>query len=164
VWALDLERGSWSQVATTGTGPGGRIEGGLVFGSVAGLLLAFAGHDDGAIGNENDLFALDVTTAPAKWTKLPPGDAPGSPAAGMCSFPPDFTKVDDLAPERRSAFAYAPRIDGHGFVVFGGGGDCGLLADSWWWSNGSRRWTNVQPSPVGLSCVRVQASCKGLCG
>jgi hypothetical protein len=164
VWALDLAMGTWSQITTTGTGPGGRIEGGLVFDRVTKQLVAFAGHDDGAIGNENDLFALDVTTSPAKWTKLPPGDTPGSPPLGQCSFPPDFTKIDKQAPERRSAFAYAPRIDGHGFVVFGGGGDCGLLADSWWWSNGSGQWTNVQPSPVGLSCLRIQTSCKGLCG
>jgi hypothetical protein len=164
VWALDLASGAWHQVATSGTGPGGRIEGGLVFDRVAKQLLAFAGHDDGAIGNENDLFALDVTTSPANWTKLPPGDTPGSPPTGTCSFPPDFTKVDKLAPERRSAFACAPRIDGHGFVIFGGGGDCGLLADSWWWSNGSRQWTTVQASPVGLSCVRIQTTCKGLCG
>jgi hypothetical protein len=135
-----------------------------VFDEVSKQLVAFAGHDDGTIGNENDLFVLDVTRSPAPWTKLPPGDTPGSPSTGVCSFPPDFTKIDKQAPERRSAFAYAPRVDGHGFVVFGGGGDCGLLADSWWWSNGSRQWTSVQPSPVGLSCLRVQTSCKGLCG
>jgi hypothetical protein len=164
VWALDLATDTWKQVTTTGTGPGGRIEGGLVFDAVSKQVLAFAGHDDGAIGNENDLFALDVTASPARWTKLPPGDTPGAPATGICSFPPDFTKIDPGAPERRSGFAYAPRVDGHAFVVFGGGGDCGLLADTWWWSNGSARWTNVQPSPVGLSCQRVQTSCKGLCG
>jgi hypothetical protein len=164
VWALDFASDTWRQLPTTGTGPGGRIQGGLVFDTVTKTLVAFAGHDDGAIGNENDLFSLDVTTSPAKWTKLPPGDTPGSPSTGPCLFPPDFTKIDMQSPERRSAFAHAPRIDGHGFVVFGGGGDCGLLADAWWWSSGSRQWTNVKRSPVGLSCTRVQTSCKGLCG
>lgn len=164
VWALDLAQGAWSEVKTTGTGPGGRIQGGLVFDTVSKQLLAFAGHDDGAIGNENDLYALDVTASPASWSKLPPGDTPGSPATGTCTFPPDFTNVDKQAPERRSSFAWGPRIDGHGFVVFAGGSDCGLLADSWWWSNGSRRWTTVQASPVGQSCLRIETSCKGLCG
>jgi hypothetical protein len=164
VWALDLAQETWREVSTTGTGPGGRIQGSLVFDTVAKQLLAFAGHDDGSIGNENDLFALDVTGSPAAWSKLPPGDTPGSPPSGACTFPPDFTNVDKRAPERRSSFAYAPRVDGRGIVVFAGGSDCGLLADSWWWSNGSRQWTTVQASPVGLSCVRIQTSCKGLCG
>jgi N-acetylneuraminic acid mutarotase len=164
VWALDLASDTWSEVKTTGTGPGGRIQGAIVFDATTHQLLAFAGHDDGTIGNENDLYALDVTASPAAWSKLPPGDTPGSPATGTCTFPPDFTNVDKSAPERRSSFAYAPRTDGHGFVVFAGGSDCGLLADTWWWSNGTRAWTNVQPSPVGQSCLRVQTTCKGLCG
>jgi hypothetical protein len=164
VWALDLAGETWTQVSTTGTGPGGRIEGALVFDTVTKQLVAFAGHDDGTIGNENDLFTLDVSSSPATWTKLPHGDTPGSPATGQCSFPPNFTSVDKQSPERRSAFAYAPRIDGHSFVVFAGDADCGLLADSWWWSNGSGQWTNTQPSPVGQSCLRIETSCKGLCG
>ena len=164
VWALDLSSETWTHLATTGTGPGGRIEGALAFDVTERKLVAFGGHDDGSIGNENDLFTLDVTTTPAQWTKLPHGDVPGSPATGQCTFPPDFTRVDKQAPERRSAFAFGPRVDGRGFVVFAGGGDCGLLADSWWWSNGSGVWTNTQPSPVGQSCLRIQTSCKGLCG
>ncbi|MGH7298245.1 MAG: Kelch repeat-containing protein [Polyangiaceae bacterium] len=163
VWALDLTQNTWQEVTTTGTGPGGRIEGALVFDRVAKRLLAFAGHDDGAIGNENDLFALDVTQSPAVWSKLPPGDTPGKPATGTCSFPPDFTSEDKSAPERRSELAYAPRVDGRAFIVFAGAGDCGLMADTWWWADGAGAWTNVQPSPVGLSCERVQTSCTSLC-
>lgn len=163
VWALDLVKDAWSEVATTGTGPGGRIEGALVYDTVAKRLVAFAGHDDGAIGNENDLFVLDVTQSPAAWSKLAPGDTPGKPPTGQCSFPPDFTNVDKNAPERRNGFAYGPRADGRAFVVFGGGGDCGLMADSWWWADGAQAWTNTQPSPVGLSCERVQTSCTSLC-
>jgi hypothetical protein len=78
-------------------------------------------------------------------------------------FPADFTVIDKAAPERRSAFAYGPRVDGRGFAVFAGAGDCGNLADSWWWSAGSQAWTTVQASPVGLSCLRFQTSCTGLC-
>ena len=163
VWALDLTQNTWQKVTTSGTGPGGRIEGGLVFDRTTRQLLAFAGHDDGAIGNENDLYALDVTQTPAPWTRLPPGDTPGKPATGQCTFPPDFTNEDKNAPERRSAFPWAPRLDGHAFLVFGGAGDCGLMADTWWWANGTGAWTNVQPSPVGLSCERVQTTCTSLC-
>jgi len=164
VWALDLASETWKELTTTGTGPGGRIEGALVFDGVAQKLVAFAGHDDGTIGNENDLFTLDVTASPAKWAKLPHGDTPGSPATGQCTFPPNFTNVDKASPERRSAFAYGPRIDGRGFAVFAGDSDCGLLADSWWWSDGSGVWTNTQPVPIGQSCLRIETSCKGLCG
>jgi hypothetical protein len=164
VWALDLASETWSEVQTTGTGPGGRIEGALVFDGVSKRLIAFAGHDDGAIGNENDVFALDMTTSPATWSKLPGGDTPGSPGTGLCMFPADFTVVDKASPERRSAFAYGPRADGRGFAVMGGAADCGNLADSWWWSDGSQAWTTIQPSPVGLSCLRVQTTCTGLCG
>ncbi|HEY8042345.1 MAG TPA: kelch repeat-containing protein [Polyangiaceae bacterium] len=166
VWALDLASGTWKQVQTTGTGPGGRIEPALVFDAASKRLVAFAGHDDGATGNENDVFALDLTASPATWSKIPGGDTPGTPATGQCTFPPDFTHVDVKSPERRSAFAWGPRVDGRGFAVFAGDSDCGLLADSWWWSGGSgnERWATLKASPVGLSCLRTQTTCKGLCG
>lgn len=163
-WALDLARETWSRVATSGTGPGGRIEGGLAFDAAAKRLVAFAGHDDGDIGNENDVFTLDVTRSPALWKKLPHGDTPGKPAAGQCAFPPDFTNIDKASPERRSAFAFGARTDGRAFVVFGGKSDCGLLADAWWWSDGHEQWTTARANHAGLSCLRVQASCSGLCG
>ena len=117
------------------------------------------------VGNENDLYSLDVTKSPAVWTKLPGGDTPGNTTpTGNCVFAANFTNVDKQSPERRSAFAWGPRGDGRGFAVFGGYSDCGQLADAWWWANGRQRWTVVKASPVGLSCVREQTTCKGLCG
>jgi N-acetylneuraminic acid mutarotase len=165
VWALDLAKDTWSQLKTTGMDPGARIEGALVFDETAKQLVTFAGHDLTNVGNENDLYSLDVTKSPAVWTKLPGGDTPGNTnPTGNCMFAANFTNVDKQSPERRSAFAWAPRGDGRGFAVFGGYSDCGQLADAWWWANGRQRWTVVKPSPVGLSCVREQTTCKGLCG
>jgi hypothetical protein len=164
VWALDLASESWSKVATKGASTGGRINHALAFDAPSKRLVTFAGHDDGAIGNENDLYVLDLATTPSTWTRLPHGDTAGKPATDPCTFPPDFTNIDKQSPERRSAFAFGARVDGRGFVVFGGKGDCGVLADAWWWSDGSGAWTSAKLSPVGLSCLRVQTTCNGLCG
>jgi hypothetical protein len=164
VWAFDLATESWKEVPTTGAGPGGRIEGALLFDTAGRRLVAFGGHDDGLVGNENDIFVLDLSRAPAAWSKLALGDTPGAPSTGPCAFPPDFTHVDMQSPERRSAFAFAPRVDGRGMVVFAGASDCGLLADAWWWSGPRSAWTPVRASPVGLSCLRVETSCRSLCG
>jgi hypothetical protein len=163
VWALDLASESWSQVQTGGMPPNGRIKHGLAFDTVGKRLVTFGGHDDGAVGNENDLYVLDITTSPATWSKLPPGDTENKPSTGTCMFPPDFTVIDKSAPERRDGFAFGARADGRAFVVFGGYSDCGLLADAWWWADGSQVWTPTTQSPVGLSCLRVQTSCTSLC-
>jgi N-acetylneuraminic acid mutarotase len=165
VWALALAKDTWSQVQTTGQDPGARIEGALAFDGPGKRLVTFAGHDLTAVGNENDIYALDVTKSPASWAKLPPGDTPGNTTpTGNCMFAANFTNADKMAPERRSAFAWGARGDGRGFGVYGGFSDCGVLADAWWWADGSQKWTNPTASPVGLTCTRVQTTCNGLCG
>jgi hypothetical protein len=131
--------------------------------TVSSRLVVFGGHDDGPLGNQNDLYVLDLGATPAAWTKLPHGDAQNKPATGQCSFPADFTTIDKGSPERRSAFVLAPRADGRAFVLYGGKSDCGLVGDAWWWADGSERWSVVQASPVGLSCLRTKDSCASLC-
>jgi N-acetylneuraminic acid mutarotase len=165
VWALDLDQGTWSAVATTGQAPTGRIRHSMVFDRTAHVLVTFAGHDDDAkIADErNDLYVLDVGKSPAEWSRLPPGDTINKTVASGCNFPADLTNIDKAAPERRSAFAVSEAAGGRGFVVFGGESDCGLLNDAWWWSNASSAWTPVKSTPVGLSCLRVSTTCTSLC-
>jgi hypothetical protein len=115
------------------------------------------------MGNRNDVFALDVSQSPAVWAALESGDKLKNTSANSCNFPPDFTDIDAMAPERRSAFAFAPTADGLAFVVHGGGSDCGLVNDAWWWSDPKSAWTAVKQSPVGLSCLRTKTSCTSLC-
>ena len=164
VWALDLKGESWSKVATTGSAPAGRINASLVFDQSAKRLVVFGGHDDGAVGNQNEVYSLDVSATPAAWSRLGGGDKLNKPPSATCMFAPDFTTIDTAAPERRSAFALGARVDGRGFVVFGGKSDCGLLSDAWWWSGSTEAWTPMKMSPVGLSCLRTSTTCTGLCG
>jgi hypothetical protein len=167
VWKLDLASETWSQVATSGDDPKGRIKHALAFDTISKRLVTFGGHDDGNagdVGNQNALYALDVTVTPAKWSRVGHGDTLKNASAQQCSFPADFTTIDKASPERRSAFAWAPRADGRAFVIHGGDSDCGLLGDAWWWADGTEGWTTTKASAAGLSCLRVKTSCSGLCG
>jgi len=165
LWALDLGSETWRRLTPGGDAPRGRINHGMTFDAVSHRLLVFGGHDDGPVGNQNDVYALDVTVDPPSWSKLPGGDAFNKAGTSQCTFPPDFTIIDPRSPERRAAFAMGARPDGRGFAVFGGKSDCGLLDDVWWFSDGaSPGWTSVRATPVGLSCLREQTSCSGLCG
>ncbi len=164
VWALDLAAEDWREIPTAGDAPLGRTSHGIAYDAVKKRIVLFGGHEDSLVGNMNDVRALDVSGTPAQWSKVSTGDQANKPANGQCNFPPDFTVVDKSSPERRSAYAFATRVDGRAFVVYGGKSDCGLVGDSWWWSNGSERWSPVKSSPVGLSCVRTKTTCAGLCG
>ena len=167
VWKLDLASETWSQVPTVGDDPKGRIKHALAFDTVSKRLVTFGGHDDGNagdVGNQNAVYALDVTSTPAKWSRLGKGDTLKNAAAQQCSFPADFTTIDKASPERRSAFAWAPRADGRALVVHAGDSDCGLLGDAWWWADGTEGWTTQKAATAGLSCLRVQTTCSGLCG
>jgi hypothetical protein len=168
LWALDLDAMSWTDLKATNGGEGtGRIKLGLAATQAATgtALYAFAGHDDGSIGNRNDVLSVAPGTPSPKWTAVRPGDVAGSPATGQCMFPPDFTKEDMASPERRSAFAFGPRSDGAAFVVFGGDSDCGVLSDAYWYDTAAGTWTAIRQTLVGLSCLRTgSTTCTGLCG
>jgi hypothetical protein len=164
LWRLDLATENWERVAVTGTAPQARIAATMVFDQVSKKLVLFGGHDDGDMGNENDLWTLDPTTAPITWQKLTHGDTLNDKPTTACSFPADFTTIDQLSPERREAFVTGARNDGHGFVIYSGKGDCGNLGDALWYSGGGDAWTGVFKSPVGQSCLRYSTTCTGLCG
>ena len=162
VWKLDIAQSTWTRVETSGDAPLGLINHAAVYDSVGKRVIVFGGHDDGEVGNQNELHALDVATG--VWQKLEGGDVLNKRPAKACDFAPDFTTIDKNAPERRAAFVFAPLADGQGFFVGFGKSDCGLLGDAHWYSVPQRTWSTVRRSPVGLSCLRAQETCSGLCG
>jgi hypothetical protein len=161
MWSLDLASGTWSKVATTGDEPVARINFGMMIDPTASALVIFGGHDDGQLGNENDVYRFDLATS--AWSRAPGGDTFNKPSTSQCDFPADFTTLDTAGPERRSAFAFAPRADGRAFVAAFGKSDCGVVADAWWWSAGPSSWKALRENPAGLSCLRFSTTCTGLC-
>lgn len=164
LWALDLETEAWSEITTHGDPPLGRIAHHMEFDRATKHLVIFGGHDDGDVGNQNDVWTIDPTAASPTWTKLALGDALSKKGTGACTLPADFTTIDKRSPERRASFVFGARADGQGFYVYGGKSDCGLLADGWWFSAASSSWTQTLKSPVGLSCLRYSTTCSALCG
>lgn len=163
LWALDLEAGTWREIKTSGAAPVPRIHAGMMFDEADKSLVVFGGHDDGKLGNQNDVHRIDPSGSPATWSRAGAGDTFNKEAAGQCDFPADFTKVDKAAPERRSAFAFGARADGRSFVTAFGKSDCGVVADAWWWSGGPQTFKPLRENPAGLSCVRFSTTCKNLC-
>jgi hypothetical protein len=158
-WALDLATDTWSPISVAGTAPANRISASLAPGG-DGVVL-FAGHDDGALGNTNDLWTLDAVGS--AWTNLSAGDVLDNAAAGFCDFPPDFTVQDPASPERRSAFTLAAD-DAGGAWLFGGKTDCGLANDVWRLDLASGTWTERRPANQGLSCERQgRVTCESYC-
>jgi hypothetical protein len=162
LWVLDLATDVWSKVAATGQIPQGRIQFGMSFDSGNKRVVVVAGHDDGKVGNQNDIHLFDVATN--AWIRLNVGDKFNKPSTATCVFPPDFTVIDPLAPERRSAFAFAPTKDGRGFIMHAGKSDCGLLGDVMWFNVLNETFFPITKVPVGLSCLRYSETCSGLCG
>jgi hypothetical protein len=163
VWALSLDDGTWKQLKTSGDDPVPRINFGMMFDQADHVLVVFGGHDDGELGNENDVHRLAIDSEPATWSRVGTGDRFRHPGTGQCDFPADFTSIDKAAPERRSAFAFGSRVDGRGFVAAFGKSDCGVVADAWWWSGGPGSFQALRENPAGLSCLRFSTTCSALC-
>jgi hypothetical protein len=161
--ALDLASGAWAPLQTSGDVPLARINAGGFYDSMHKKIVIFGGHDDGKLGNQNEIYTLSTESTPAVWERLPGGDTFANPSTALCDFPADFTTIDKGAPERRAQFAFAPRLDGKGVFVMGGKTDCGATSDAWWWSAASTKWTAVQETPVGLSCLRFSTTCRSMC-
>ncbi len=65
VWALDLATETWSEVATTGIGPSGRVNGAMVYDASGDRLLLFGGNQEPSgmsYDALNDLWELDLAT------------------------------------------------------------------------------------------------------
>lgn len=161
LWRLDLATSAWSRVALSGESAalGGRISAALVPVGAGAVLLG--GHDDGALGNRNDVLTLSAEGAVAVARA---GDEINRPGAGFCDFPADFTTTDDASPERRSAFVYAVDPARNRALVFGGKTDCGSAGDVWAVDLGTHAWSPLRGSIEGLSCQRAgRQNCRSLC-
>lgn len=157
LWELSIDTGKWKEL-DSGSGPRGRIQANLLYDASKDRLLMWGGHDDGTLGNSNELWEFDLGAG--AWTQLIEGDAGGAPANGFCDFPVDFTEVDLDSPERRSAGAAALTPDG-ALWVMGGKSDCGSLDDVWLWSGNA--WSNPSRATSGESCTRASSDCSTLC-
>jgi len=160
-WSLDLETDTWKKHPSTGARPMSRIKSGLVAVPSDPRLLLFGGHDDGSLGNTNDLWWLDPETG--VFTPARSGDALNKLPNGFCDFPPDFTEVDKESPERREAFGIdIDPITGR-VIVFGGKSDCGALVDVWELDPATESWKALSDDNAGWSCVRFKSPCGTLC-
>lgn len=164
-WALDLKTDTWSELHGGGkTAPEPRIRPEVVLDADRGRLVLFAGHDDGQVGNRNDVWTFDLMKA--TWALDEIGDVkdPSAPAAGFCEFPPNFVVTDHNAPERREAHVMIGWPGGDAAVVFGGKTDCGIIDDLWTLSLGELSWTEQIDATVGESCIRAGGEgCHDLC-
>lgn len=153
LWQLDLSTGGaqWKELATGSTErPDGRFWGSLSRDAANDRYVLFAGHDDGVLGNRNDLWTFDPKTD--AWTAHNHGDSFNKPANGFCDFPPDFTIMDPALPERRNGGAEAPGPDG--VWLHGGKTDCGVIDDLWFLSFDELAFTEVTTATVGEACIR----------
>ncbi len=154
LWALHLDTLQWERLHDgTGTAPRARFWPGLVYDAGHHRLVMFGGHDDGDLGNRNDLWTFDLGTR--QWQVVTLGDQinPDAPPPGFCDFPPNFVIFDESQPERRSAHFFAAA--GGEAWVYGGKTDCGLADDLWRLDLDSLQWEPVVEPTVGIACERA---------
>jgi N-acetylneuraminic acid mutarotase len=163
LWAYDVQSQIWTELHSGGSSaPDGRIGANLLSDDAQGRLLLWAGHDDGALGNTNQVWAFDLTES--TWTELEHGDTYANPAFGFCDFPSDFINPDLDAPERRYFGAAALTDDA--LIIFGGKTDCGQVNDLWTWDLEDQSWTERSDATFGEICARTFADpdgCESLC-
>jgi N-acetylneuraminic acid mutarotase len=167
-WSFDLDAGAWTQLASQTPDKTGRIKLGMWAtipeGAADPELLVFAGHDDGQLGNRDDIIGAKLGGAMTTFEPVRPGDTFNKAGSGQCDFPPDFTTIDMESPERRSGFAIGALPDGSAAVIFGGASDCGILSDAHWYDARSNAWTPIRATLPGLVCLRTGSNtCKSLC-
>ncbi len=169
-YRLDLHTLTWTELKAAGAKPMGRIKHGMISFPGEKRLLLFGGHDDGPVGNRNDLWWLDADTG--AWERIKKGDLGQNEdptiiykkANAFCDFPPDFMKVDMDSPERREAFIWNYDIVTGKIWMFGGKGDCGPLHDVWTLDPKTLKWEVAEDTTDGWSCERWQSPCSKLCG
>jgi hypothetical protein len=170
LWTLEIGKAAWSKSTPSkgDTDGAGRIKFGLSArageAGKAPVLFAFGGHDDGALGNRNDVITTDTSAASPAWSSVRVGDVLAKMPSGACNFPVDFTTQDPASPERRSAFAFGASPSGASFVVVGGDSDCGRMSDAWWFDSVAGAWTAIRTTLPGITCLRTgSTSCTSLC-
>lgn len=165
LWALDLETLEWSLLwdSNVGGGPAGRINPSFVEDRANGVIYMFGGHDDSALGNDNDTWALSGATG--SWREIQRGDTyTGQGCNSFCSCPDSFVDYDFEAPERRQYHTFVTAGEHGQAVMFGGTGDCGYLDDTWYFDFADEAWIEVQPAEQGIACERTgRDNCEELC-
>jgi hypothetical protein len=164
LWSFDPKSGAWSEESPGGVGaPLGRINASLTFDSDRGRLVLFAGHDDGEVGNNNDTWAFDPKRK--QWTAIVPPEVVQTPAPQFCLFPPDFTRPNLAAPDRRSAALAVLDAAAGRWLVYGGKTDCGNIDDVWSFDLEADAWQRELEARLGEACVRGDRpeQCATLC-
>jgi len=161
LWELDIESLSWTELHDgNGDAPDGRIWADLMVDEDNNALFLWAGHDDGSLGNTNQVWSFDLNSL--EWTEVAAGDLFANPANGFCDFPDDFTEPDLDAPERR--YSGAATLNEDGFIIFGGKTDCGQVNDVWTFDTDSMLWTERSSATAGEICARTFSDgCESLC-
>jgi hypothetical protein len=164
LWDYDVASGDWRKLEgeDCDEAPDRRIWPNLVYDGTQDRLILWAGHDDGNLGNTNQLWSFDL--GDNCWSLLEAGDEINAAPYGFCDFPADFVVPDMDAPERRYGGA-AAMGDGEIFV-FGGKTDCGQVNDLWTWSLITGSWTERSSATFGEICYRTFAyaeDCESLC-
>lgn len=161
LYALDLNSLVWTRLDSgRSNAPDGRIWATLNYDAPRGRLLLFGGHDDGSLGNTNQLWAYDLNAL--AWSEVQAGDIQTGDASGFCDFPADFVTPDLNLPERRNAHAADLSPDGQ-LYIFGGKTDCGSVNDLWSLDVASATWTEHSAATSGEACVRASLECESLC-
>jgi N-acetylneuraminic acid mutarotase len=190
VWALDLDSLQWSllwQGLELGGGcvtdadcsgtrrgcdggacvekgtPPPRINATFVEDRERGRVLLFGGHEDTALGNDNDIWSFDPEST--QWSLVQEGDVyTGEGCPAFCECADNFVQYDTEAPERRQYQTFAP-VDQEGFaIMFGGTGDCGYLDDTWYLDLAEGEWTEIHAAEQGIACERTgRENCEELC-
>ena len=163
LWALDLEGLAWVELEGGGSAaPVGRFWAGMVHDPDADRYLLFGGHDAGSLGNRNDTWVFDPVDR--GWQMLGEGDVWNAPANDFCDFPPDFSIVDESAPERRNAHSMVwSEACGHA-LIFGGKTDCGAVDDVWAFDG--EAWEERMEATEGEVCLRWRddpETCADMC-
>ena len=161
-WALDFSGTvpTWIPLDDGGYRPPGRFWGRFVYSDSADAYFLFGGHDDGNLGNRNDLHRMYPDSG--GWEVVRQGDTYNKPANGFCDFPPDFTNVDMDSPERRSGHIFVGAGDQAWTIA--GKTDCGVIDDCFEVDLQSGEWTELTTPTTGETCLRGGGlSCTSMC-
>jgi N-acetylneuraminic acid mutarotase len=144
VLVFDLTAGSWKNLNTGSNAPSARFAMKMVYDAPRDKFVMFGGHDLGTVGILNDLwtFQIDAGAANATFAAVLSGDTDLSIAG-----------VDHNSPERREKHGLE-RV-GDKLFLYGGGGDCGPLDDTWLLDlTNPTMWMTRESAMIGESCYR----------
>ncbi|MEZ4458939.1 MAG: kelch repeat-containing protein [bacterium] len=163
LWAAPLDNFRFEKVwdGANILGPKARINAVLVDDPQHQRVLLFGGHDDTALGNVNDVWAVFGDNA---WQNMREGDVyTGAGCPSFCQCADTFVTYDFDSPERREYHTLVN--DGKGdLILFGGTGDCGYMDDTWRFDLDTATWTEVHAAEQGIACARTgRDNCEELC-